>query len=130
MGKEALAVIGDAPVGACSSATELTYIYTHPNLKWREMRPGLPADSVRVFAPPPETADAQFFAEQVITTQRPVHAANIQDLITSGGGLGYLSLPAARRLNGRLAILAADSGGGWTEATGCNILGWSCWCLT
>jgi phosphate transport system substrate-binding protein len=114
IGYDALAIIGDAPIGDCISASELTYIYTHKNLLWSDMRVGLPALPISVFAPPPETAEAQFFSEQVITTQRPVQAGDIQVLISSGGGLGYISLPAARKLGSRIKLFAVDSGSGCT----------------
>src|SRR5258708_27855740 len=71
IGYDALAIIGDAPVQGCISASELAYIYTHDtaNLQWNDVRSGLQAAPVRGFAPAPQTAAAQFFAEQVLNSQ-------------------------------------------------------------
>lgn len=113
---DALAIVGDAPVGGCISATELTYLYTHDTTKldWRDVRSGLPATPIKLFAPSGQTAAAQFFAEQMLQGKQSVVVPDIQGLITSGTGLGYLPLTEARKLNGRLPILAVDSGAGCT----------------
>src|SRR5579859_4782187 len=49
---DALAVLGDAPVGGCISSSELAYIYTHDTSTWAVIRPGLPAVPIIVYAPP------------------------------------------------------------------------------
>src|SRR5260221_1726973 len=118
VGYDALAIVGDAPVQSCISASELAYVYTHDtaNLHWNDVRAGLQADLVRVFAPSPQTAAAQFFAEQVLNSQLPTISPppDIQRLIAEGDGIGYLALIDARRLAGRLPIIAVDSGAGCT----------------
>ncbi len=114
IGFDALAVVGDAPVEGCISGTELSYIYTHANLTWGSVRSGLPSVVVNVFAPPPQTAAAQFFDEQVLNNTPGIKTPDIQQLIMHGGGIGYLPLTQARQLNGRLPILAVDSGKGCT----------------
>ncbi len=116
LGYDALAVVSDAPLGGCISASELVYVYTHDPVKltWRDVRAALPSTPVKVFALPAETAAAQFFAERVIGSQRAAHVLDLQQLVTKGGGIGYLPLPEARKLNGRLSILSVDSGSGCT----------------
>src|SRR5260221_59818 len=50
VGYDALAIVGDAPVQGCISASELAYVYTREtaNLHWNDVRAGLQADLVRV----------------------------------------------------------------------------------
>jgi phosphate transport system substrate-binding protein len=117
---DVLVVIGHAPVGECISATELAALYIQNTshlgqaLTWAEVRGGLPTTAVKVFAPPDETAAAQFFAERVLNGKPGVPVPDIKQLITGGDGLGYLPLAQARKLAGRLPILTVDSGGGCT----------------
>jgi phosphate transport system substrate-binding protein len=66
---DALAVIGDAPVQGCISASELTFVYSKTKSTWQDVRAGLPATPVAVFAPMPDAAAAQFFAERVLLTR-------------------------------------------------------------
>jgi phosphate transport system substrate-binding protein len=111
---DALAVVSDTPIGNCVSATELTFLYTHDttHLNWDDIRSGLAHAPVKVFAPPGQTAAAQFFAEQVLQGKQSVAVPDIQKLITNGNGLGYMPLVQARQLNGRLPVLSVDSGTG------------------
>ncbi|MEP7288490.1 MAG: substrate-binding domain-containing protein [Chloroflexota bacterium] len=116
VGYDVLAVIGKNPLGECVSSSELTYLYGNANLTWHNVRGGLPFDPVTIFAPPPTTAAAQFFAERVLAN-KPTAATppDVQQLITGGGdGIGYLPLAVAQKLGGRLPILAVDSGAGCT----------------
>jgi phosphate transport system substrate-binding protein len=119
---DVLAVIGDVPLGGCISASELRYLYSHDVSKatWRDIRAGLPRAPVRLFAPPADTAAAQFFAERVVgdqSGQKSARPASIQQLVAEGNGIGYLPVPQARKLNGRLQILAVNSGSGCTPPT-------------
>lgn len=111
---DALAVVSDTPIGNCVSATELTFLYTHDTAKlnWDDIRSGLAHAPVRIFAPPGQTAAAQFFAEQVLQGKQSIVVPDIQKLITDGNGLGYMPLVQARQLNGRLPILSVDDGTG------------------
>jgi ABC-type phosphate transport system substrate-binding protein len=117
---DVLVVVGPAPVKDCISISELTYIFTHENLTWYTVRAVLPDQPVRVFAPPPETAAAQFFVERVLNNQVSVVAENIQELIspkgisTAEGGIGYLPIGQAQKLGDRLKRIAVDSGNGCT----------------
>ncbi len=113
---DVLAVIGDAPLNGCISATELTFLYTHDTTKlnWSNVRSGLPSVPIKIFAPSGQTAAAQFFAEQMLQGKQSLVVPDIQGLITGGSGIGYLSFVEARKLNGRLPILAVDSGTGCT----------------
>jgi phosphate transport system substrate-binding protein len=116
---DALAVVGDAPLDGCISASELAYIYNQDpaKLTWAGVRAGLPPIPVRIFAPSADSAAAQFFAEKVLDNRRSVRAGNIRELINKGGGIGYLSLTEARRLDGKLPILAVDDGSSCTSPT-------------
>ncbi len=117
---DVLAIIGNAPIAGCISSTELTAIYVQNSphlgqvLTWTEVRDGLPTTAVKVFAPPGETAAAQFFSERVLSGKPGTPVPDIKQLITSGDGLGYLPLAQAHKLSGRLPILSVDSGGGCT----------------
>ncbi len=114
---DALVVIGDVPLQNCISASELAYVYTHDvaKLTWRDVRAGLPLLPVKLFSPPPESAATQFFVERALNGQKSVRVGSIQNLITEGGGIGYLPLAEAQKLNGRLPILAVDDGSGCTS---------------
>src|SRR5450432_186923 len=122
VGYDALAIVGDAPVQGCISASEVAFLYTHntANLHWNDVRSGLPPDPVRVFAPPAVSAAAQFFAEQVLSSPQQSSPSSIpspldiQGLIAEGNGIGYMALVDAQKLAGRLTIIALDSGAGCT----------------
>ena len=114
---DALAVLGDAPVGGCISSSELAYIYTHGTSTWAVIRSGLPAVPVIVYAPPADSAAAQFFSERVLNGKASKPTLDIRQLIFGGGGIGYIALGEARKLGNRQPILSVDSGGGCTAAT-------------
>jgi phosphate transport system substrate-binding protein len=118
---DALAVIGDAPVKGCISSSELAYLYTHANLTWDKVRKGLDKVPVKVFAPPAQTAAAQYFAEQVLNGNPQIRTADIQQLIANGGGIGYLPLAQAQKLGNRLTIIPIDSGSGCTAPSNATI---------
>jgi len=114
---DTLAVVGDAPIGGCISSSELAYVYTHDTTTWAAIRSGLPAVPVNAYAPPANTAAAQFFSERVLNGKASKPVPDIRQLVFGGGGIGYMALGDARKLDGRQPILSVDSGGGCTAPT-------------
>jgi phosphate transport system substrate-binding protein len=70
-----------------------------------------------VYAPPADSAGAQFFSERVLNGKVSKPVLDIRQLIFGGGGIGYIALGEARKLGNRQPILSVDSGGGCTAAT-------------
>jgi phosphate transport system substrate-binding protein len=113
---DALALIGNAPVEDCISISELKFIYTQSSLTWQTIRTKLPTQLVKVYAPPQQTA-VEFFNERILQGIKPVKTEPIQKLIAEGNGLGYLPLATVQKLNGRVPLIALDSGSGCTLPT-------------
>ncbi|HLY29373.1 MAG TPA: substrate-binding domain-containing protein [Aggregatilineales bacterium] len=116
---DVLAVVGNAPVQGCLSASELAFLYSHDvsHLQWSSLRPGLPAQAIQLYAPLPNTAASQFLSDQLLGGAAALSNPDIQLLGSARSGIGYLPLPQAQKLteqNSGFTLIALDSGSGCT----------------
>ena len=112
----------------CLTLEELTRLWGPPGevRTWRDLRPALPSETIRLFGPGPDSGTFRFFTSVVVgrpdASRADHYLSEDDDLIARGvagdrWGLGYFGSAAHARNRERLRTVPVDTGFGCVDPT-------------